>query len=150
MTSNAGEDAIRAVMAQVEEKPDPQVLLDSIRPELLKSFKPAFMGRTSLVVYYPLDDENLMKICAINMSRIEKRVKQHYGASFSYDEDVLLHIVARCQDSETGARNIENILNKTLLPELASECLDRMANEQEIKNIHIGATEEGAFTYNIE
>ncbi len=150
MTSNAGEDAIRAVMAQVEEKPDPQVLLDSIRPELLKSFKPAFMGRTSLVVYYPLDDENLMKICAINMSRIEKRVKQHYGASFSYDEDVLLHIVARCQDSETGARNIENILNKTLLPELASECLDRMANEQEIKNIHIGATEEGAFTYKID
>lgn len=150
MTSNAGEDAIRAIMSQVEEKPEPQVLLDSIRPELLKSFKPAFMGRTSLVVYYPLDDENLMKICAINMKRIEKRVKQHYGAEFSYDEDVLLHIVARCQDSETGARNIENILNKTLLPELASECLDRMANEQAITSIRVGASDEGAFNYAIQ
>jgi type VI secretion system protein VasG len=149
MTSNAGEDAIRAVMAQVEEKPEPDVLLDSIRPELLKHFKPAFLGRTSLISYYPLDDEDLMKICAINMSRIEKRVKAHYGASFTYDEDVLLHIVARCQDSETGARNIENILNRTLLPELASECLNAMANEVEISEVHIGVDEKGRFSYHL-
>lgn len=149
MTSNAGEDAIRAVMNQVDEKPDPEVLVDSIRPELLKHFKPAFLGRTSLIAYYPLDDENLMKICAINMRRIEKRVKQHYGAEFSYDDDVLLHIVARCQDADTGARNIENILNQTLLPELASECLEKMASGEEISQVHIGATEEGHFTYQL-
>jgi type VI secretion system protein VasG len=147
MTSNAGEDAIRAIMSQVEEKPSPEVLLDSIRPELMKHFKPAFLGRTSLMVYYPLDDENLVKICAINMRRIEKRVRAHYGAGFSYDEDVLLHIVARCQDSETGARNIENILNRTLLPELAGECLNSMASETEITHIHIGVDEEGKFNY---
>lgn len=150
MTSNAGEDAIRAIMNQVEEKPDPEVLLDSIRPELLKHFKPAFLGRTNLIAYYPLDDENLMKIAAINMRRIEKRVRSHYGADFSYDEDVLLHIVARCQDSDTGARNIENILTRTLLPELASECLNRMAEDLSIGHVHIGITEEGNFTYRIE
>jgi len=149
MTSNAGEEAIRAIISQQEEKPSPEVLLDSIRPELMKHFKPAFLGRTSLMVYYPLDDENLVKICAINMRRIEKRVRAHYGAGFSYDEDVLLHIVARCQDSDTGARNIENILNKTLLPELAGECLNNMASEAEIANIHIGVDEEGKFNYTL-
>jgi type VI secretion system protein VasG len=149
MTSNAGEDAIRAIYNQVEERPDPEVLLDSIRPELLKFFKPAFLGRTTLIAYNPLDDENLVKICAINMRRIEKRVKAHYGASFAYDEDVLLHIVARCQESETGARNIENILNKTLLPALASECLNKMASEDPINHIHVGVDEEGNFTYSI-
>lgn len=149
MTSNAGEDAIRAIFSQAEERPAPDVVLDNIRPHLLRHFKPAFLGRTSLIAYNPLDDENLMKIAAINMRRIEKRVKGHYGASFSYDEDVLLHIVARCQEAETGARNIENILNKSLLPELASECLNRMANNEPINHVHIGVTEEGNFSYSI-
>lgn len=149
MTSNAGEDAIRAICNQLEERPEPDVLLDNIRPHLLKHFKPAFLGRTNLIAYYPLDDENLMKICAINMRRIEKRVQAHYGADFSYDEDVLLNIVARCQEADTGARNIENILNRSLLPELAGECLDRMARQEELKRIHIGATEDGAFTYQL-
>jgi type VI secretion system protein VasG len=149
MTSNAGEDAIRAICNQLEARPEPEVLLDNIRPHLLQHFKPAFLGRTNLIAYYPLDDDNLMKICAINMRRIEKRVQAHYGAGFSYDDDVLLHIVARCQEADTGARNIENILNRSLLPELAGECLDRMSRQEEIKHIHVGANEEGIFTYRL-
>jgi len=149
MTSNAGEDAIRAIFQQVEEKPEPEVLLDNIRPHLLQYFKPAFLGRSNVIAYYPLDDENLMKISAINMRRIEKRVQGHYGASFSYDEEVLLHIVARCQESDIGARNIEAILNRSLLPELAAECLERMANELPINSIHVGVNEEGEFSYTL-
>ena len=149
MTSNAGEDAIRAIFDQVEEKPEPEVLVDNIRPHLLRSFKPAFLGRANVIAYYPLDDENLIKICAINMRRIEKRVREHYGATFSYDEDVLVNIVARCQEADTGARNIEGILNKTLLPALASQCLSRLAEDQPITKVHVGATEEGDFTYEI-
>lgn len=149
MTSNAGSDAIQAICAQQEERPDPDVLLDSMRHELLKSFKPAFLGRTNVITYYPLDDENLIKICKINMNRIAKRVQGHYNGQFSYDDDVLLHIVARSQEVDTGARNIESILNRTLLPELASECLNRMAQGETISKIHVGVNEDGAFTYQI-
>ena len=149
MTSNAGEDAIRAIFNQVEEKPEPEVLLDNIRPYLLQHFKPAFMGRANTIAYYPLDDENLMKIAAINMRRIEKRLTEKYGAEFSYDEDVLIHIVARCQESDTGARNIETILSRTVLPALASECLAKMAEGEEVTKVHIGATEDGDFTYQV-
>ena len=147
MTTNAGEDAIRAIMAQEEERPDPEVLLDSIRPELLKTFKPAFLGRCSLIAYYPLEDEQLLKICALNMNRIEKRVQSHYGARFSYDEDVLVQIVARCQESDTGARNIENILSRSLLPQLATQCLTRLGSGEPIKQIHIAVSEDGSFDY---
>ncbi|AHK14846.1 type VI secretion system ATPase TssH [Thalassolituus oleivorans] len=149
MTSNAGEDAIRAIFNQVEEKPDPDTLLDNIRPHLLKRFKSAFMGRANTIAYYPLDDDNLMAIAAINMRKIEKRIVENYGAAFSYDEDVLINIVARCQESDTGARNIETILNRTLLPSLASECLNKMANDEEITKVHVGATEDGEFTYTV-
>lgn len=149
MTSNAGSDAISAICAQEEERPDPELLLESMRHELLKSFKPAFLGRTNVITYYPLDDENLIKICKINMNRIAKRVQEHYNGQFSYDDDVLLHIVARSQEVDTGARNIESILNKTLLPELASECLNLMAQGDTISKIHVGVNEDGVFTYQI-
>ena len=149
MTSNAGEEHIRAICAQQEELPDPDILLDTFRPQLLKYFKPAFLGRTTVIPYYPLNDENLMKICKINMRRIEKRVHEHYGAKFSYDEDVMLHIVARSQEVDTGARNIENILTRTMLPEMASECLSRMAKSEEISDIHVNVSDEGQFSYAI-
>lgn len=150
MTSNAGEEHIRAMCAAAEERPDPETLLDNFRPQLLRYFKPAFLGRTTVIPYYPLNDEDLMKICEINMRRIEKRVRQSYNAKFTYDEDVLLHIVARSQEVDTGARNIENILTRSMLPELASECLSRMANGEEIKAVHVGCTEDGSFTYQIQ
>jgi type VI secretion system protein VasG len=149
MTSNAGEEHIRAMCAASEERPDPEVLLDNFRPQLLNYFKPAFLGRATLIPYYPLGDEDMLKICKINMNRIEKRVKDHYNAEFSYDEDVMLHILARSQEVDTGARNIENILTRTMLPELASECLSRMADGESIAKIHVGVDEEGKFSYQI-
>lgn len=149
MTSNAGEEHIRALCASSEELPAPDVLLDNFRPQLLNYFKPAFLGRSTVIPYYPLGDDDLMKICAINMRRIEKRVRNHYDADFSYHEDVILHIVARSQEVDTGARNIENILTRTMLPEMASECLSRMADGEAISKIHVGVTEEGNFIYEI-
>ena len=149
MTSNAGEEHIRAMCAQSETRPEPDVLMDNFRPQLLRYFKPAFLGRTNVIPYYPLEDEDLMEICKINMQRIEKRVKEHYNAGFDYHEDVLVHIVARCQEVDTGARNIENILTRTLLPELATECLSRLSANNEIKNIHVGVNDDGRFNYKI-
>jgi type VI secretion system protein VasG len=147
MTSNAGEEHIRAMCAAQEERPDPEVLLDNFRPQLLRYFKPAFLGRTTVIPYYPLGDDDLMKICVINMNRIKKRVKGHYNANFTYDEDVLLHILARSQEVDTGARNIENILTRTLLPALAAECLAKMANGETVNSIHVGVNEDGQFNY---
>lgn len=149
MTSNAAEEHIRAICDQSEELPDPDVLLDNFRPQLLNYFKPAFLGRTTVIPYYPLGDENLLKICEINMNRIAKRVKEHYNASFSYHDDVMLHIVARSQEVDTGARNIENILTRTLLPEMAVECLTRMSNDEEITHINVNVCEQGLFSYDI-
>ena len=149
MTSNAGEEHIRAICAQSEELPDPEVLLDNFRPQLLNYFKPAFLGRTTVIPYYPLGDEDLLKICKINMNRIAKRVKEHYNATFSYDDEVMLHILARSQEVDTGARNIENILTRTLLPEMAVECLTRLSNDEPIKHIEVNVTEDGLFTYKV-
>lgn len=150
MTSNAGEEHIRALCQSQEDTIAPDVLLDNFRPQLLRHFKPAFLGRTTIVPYYPLGDEDLMKIGAINMEKIRRRVADHYGAEFSFEDDVLLHIIARSQEVDTGARNIENILTRTLLPMIASECLGRMVSGEPILRVRIGVDEQDQFTCQLD
>lgn len=150
MTSNAGEEHIRALCQSQEEAIEPDVLLDNFRPQLLNHFKPAFLGRTTIVPYYPLGDEDLMRICSINMEKIRRRVHDHYNAAFSYDDEVLLHIVARSQEVDTGARNIENILTRTLLPQLASECLARMVSDEPLTKVHVSIDDAGQFQCQLE
>jgi len=150
MTSNAGEEVIRHICEKEEELPEYEDLLEMFRPALLKSFRPAFLGRSQVIPYYPLEDETLMNICELNMQKIKNRVLDNYDAEFSYDDDVPLHIVARSQEVDTGARNIENIISKTLLPSLATECLTKISNDEEINQIHINVSDEGEFSYTIQ
>ena len=84
------------------------------------------------------------------MQRISRRVREHYGATFTYDDDVLVHIVARCQEADTGARNIENILSRTLLPQLATHCLSHLGEGKTISSVGIGVAEDGTFSYQLE
>lgn len=149
MTSNAGEEVIRHICEKEEEIPGYEDLLEMFRPALLKSFRPAFLGRTQVIPYYPLADETLLSICELNMDKIKARVLANYSAEFSYDTDVPLHIVARSQEVDTGARNIENIISKTLLPSLATECLTKISNDEEINHIHINVSDDGEFSYTI-
>ena len=137
MTSNACSGQISDICAEGD-LPNSDDLLEQIRPELLEYFRPAFLGRTTVVPYYPLRKDVLTKIVEINLKRIEKRVTEHYGASFSYDESLVEHLAGRCNDPDTGARNVENILTRSILPGLASECLQKMAEGIDIQNIHIG------------
>jgi type VI secretion system protein VasG len=48
---------------------------------------------------------------------------------------------------ESGARNIDNILTNTLLPEISRELLGRMAEEQELNAVQVSIGAEGKFVY---
>jgi type VI secretion system protein VasG len=147
MTSNAGTDTIAKLCADPDTAPEPEQLAEALRPDLLKYFKPAFLGRCNVVIYYPLADDTLRQIVGLNMKRIARRVKESYGASFEAAPEVLDTIVARCQESESGARNIETILNRTLLPELSALVLERLAGGDQIGSVKVGIGTEGGFTY---
>ncbi|WP_424134226.1 type VI secretion system ATPase TssH [Roseomonas chloroacetimidivorans] len=147
MTSNAGTDTIAKLCADPDTAPEPEQLAEALRPDLLKYFKPAFLGRCNVVIYYPLADDTLRQIVGLNMKRIARRVRESYGASFEAAPEVLDTIVARCQESESGARNIETILNRTLLPELSALVLERLAGGDQIGSVKVGIGTEGGFTY---
>src|SRR6185437_529323 len=100
MTSNAGTDAIMKLCADPETMPDAAGLAEALRPDLLKTFKPAFLGRVTLVPYFPLSDEVLRGIVDLQLGRIRRRIHDHYRAEFVYGPEVVSGIVARCKEVE--------------------------------------------------
>jgi type VI secretion system protein VasG len=149
MTSNAGTDLITKLCADPETAPDPAGLVEALRPELMKHFKPAFLGRTTLVPYFPLPADIIRQIITMQMDRIGQRIKQNYGAAFRYDNAVIDVIASRCTESASGARNVENILSRTLLPELSSEVLSGLAANTSIEEVTVVTDADGGFAYNL-
>jgi len=149
MTSNAGTDTIAKLCADPDLMPEPDALTEALRPDLLKVFKPAFLGRCNIVTYYPLADSIMQMIVGLQMKRIGRRVKAAYGVDFVVDDTVPVAIVARCKEVESGARNIENILNRTMLPELSAQILARLADGGDVGTVRVGLGEGGTFRYDI-
>ncbi len=147
MTSNAGTDLITRLFADPETAPDAAGLAEALMPELMKSFKPAFLGRVTLVPYFPLSPDVIRLIVGLQLNRIRRRVKESYGASFDWDEKLVDTIAERCTETSSGARNVEKILSRTLLPELSGEVLSRLAEGETIDAISVGVDSEGMFQY---
>jgi type VI secretion system protein VasG len=149
MTSNAGTDTIARLCADPETRPEPEALTEALRPDLLKVFKPAFLGRCNVITYYPLADDVMRLIIGISLRRIARRVKESYGVEFTAEDAVTDAIIARCREVESGARNIEHILNRTMLPELSARILARLAEGGEIGPVRVGMGEGETFRYDI-
>jgi type VI secretion system protein VasG len=150
LTSNAGTDLIAKLCADADTRPNPEALTASLHPELLKTFKPAFIGRLTVVPYYPLDDSTIKKIVRLQLGRVVKRVAENYKATMAYDDAMVDAIAARCTEVETGARNIEQIIQRTMLPELSGHFLSALADGQVINKVHVGVDKDGKFEYKIE
>ncbi|MCW8327869.1 type VI secretion system ATPase TssH [Photobacterium sp. SDRW27] len=136
MTSNAADSAV--VDACAHERPSIPALTQTIFPALQQYFKPAFIGRSTVVPYFPLNDDEMAKIARLSLRRIEKRVKEHYGATFTYSDDLISHLISQNHSPETGARAIEQIINRSLMPELATQCIVRLSEGQSINAVSIG------------
>jgi len=149
MTSNVGTDTIMHLCADPETRPEPEALAEALRPDLLKVFKPAFLGRMIVVPYYPLADDVMHQIIALQLGRVRTRLQENHRAQFTYDDALVTEIAHRCTEVESGARNVDHILTHTLLPEMAREFLSRMAAGEGISRVHIAVGEGGAFQYEI-
>jgi type VI secretion system protein VasG len=134
----------------VAELPTPDQLEEKIRPQLMKVFKPAFLGRMKVIPYYPIADEVLVQIIRLKLDKIARRITANHKAEFSYDDALVEAVLARCTEVDSGARNVDNILNGTLLPEIAESVLAKMAEGAAIAKIKVGASKQGVFKYTIK
>jgi len=152
LTSNVGSSQLMTACLNkpAAETPTPDGLAELLRPSLMKHFKPAFLGRLTVVPFYPIGDEVLANIIRLKLQRIGARVLANHKASFEYDDALVTAVLGRCTEVDSGARNVDNILNGTLLPEIADSVLARMMEGGAITRVKVGATRAGKFKYLIE
>jgi type VI secretion system protein VasG len=127
LTSNAATEMLMKLTADPETTPEPQAMVKAIKPELDKVFKPAFLGRLMIIPYYPVRDEALKKIIRLKLGKIQKRLQESHKITLDYDDALLNEVAARCTEVESGARNVDNILSNTMLPDLSRQILSRLA-----------------------
>jgi type VI secretion system protein VasG len=147
LTSNAATDTIMKLTADPETAPTPEALVKTIKPELNKIFKPAFLGRLVIVPYYPVRDEALKQIITLKLAKIQKRIEENHKIKLTWDAVVLDQVAGRCTEVESGARNVDNILTNTLLPDLSRRLLSGIADGNRPRAIRVGIGEDGGFVY---
>ena len=147
LTSNAGTDTLMKLCADPETMPGPTGLVNALKPELNKIFKPAFLGRLVVIPYFPIRDENLKKIIVLKLAKIQRRLKETHRIDLTYDPAMIDEVAHRCTEVESGARNVDNILTNTLLPDISRQMLGRIAEGLRPESIHVGIGEDGSFVY---
>jgi type VI secretion system protein VasG len=157
LTSNVGTETIMKACRDPETAPGLEELAELIRPDLLGAksergipiFKQAFLGRLIVVPYYPISDAIMRQIIRLQLDRIAERVRQNHNAQFSYSDELVDSIAGRCREVESGARNVDHILTRTLLPEISHEVLGRMAVGRTLGAVHVSVDDQGQFQYSI-
>jgi type VI secretion system protein VasG len=147
LTTNACTDQMMKLCADPETAPSPQGLVTALKPELNKIFKPAFLGRMVIVPFYPIRDEALKKIIVLKLGKIQRRVQENHKINLTYDDNLINEVARRCTEVESGARNVDNILTNSLLPDISRQILGRMAEGEKLNSIHVGIGADGAFAY---
>jgi len=146
LTSNVGTDMIMGLSRDPKYREDPEALSVQLRPELLKVFPPALIGRLVVIPYFPLSDEMLGGIARLQLNRIGKRIHDNHAAAFVYDDAVVDYIISQCNDPDSGGRMIDNIITNTLLPALSREFLTRALAKETPKEARV-TIENGNFAY---
>jgi type VI secretion system protein VasG len=147
LTTNACTDQLAKLTADPETMPTPEGILKAIKPELNKIFKPAFLGRMVVIPYYPIRDENLKRIIELKLDKIKRRMLANHKIHLLYDGGVIDEVAKRCTEVESGARNVDNILTNTLLPDVSRQLLTSIAEGRKLTSVTVGIGADGAFQY---
>ncbi|WP_415897770.1 type VI secretion system ATPase TssH [Neptuniibacter sp. QD72_48] len=144
LTSNLATDIITD-MCSDGKRPDPEELIAAIRPVLSKHFKPALLARMQIVPFYTIDASVMSDIVRLKLNKVVSRVADSQKLDMTYSDAVVETIAARCKEVESGARNIDHIINGSLLPQLATELLENMNEESRYTHLDLDLNEAGGF-----
>jgi type VI secretion system protein VasG len=147
LTSNAGTDTLMKLMMDPETAPGPDGLVKALKPELNKIFKPAFLGRMVIIPYFPVRDEALKKIIHLKLAKIVRRLHETHKVKLAFEDALIEEVARRCTEVESGARNVDNILTNTLLPEISKQILGKMAAGEKMETITVSVGPDSSFVY---
>jgi type VI secretion system protein VasG len=149
LTTNVGSDLIMNLCKDPELIPEPDAIAKALRPDLLKVFPAALLGRIVTIPFYPLSDAMLHEIIRLQLRRIQKRIEQNHKIPFGYTDEVLKLVASRCTELESGGRMIDAILTNTVLPRISQEILSRTLHGKSPRRVGIDVR-DGEFSYEFD
>ncbi len=149
LTSNLATDVITELCATDEPLP-PEAIMGAVRPILNNHFKPALLARMTVIPYMILPEHILREIVVLKLNKLAARMQETHRIRLTWDDEVTAQIAARCQEVETGARNIDHIMNGTVLPQLSREILAHMGDAVMPSAVHLGIGGDGGFTLSFD
>ena len=145
MTSNLGSDELQACLQEHPEAAD-STLHELLRPLLREHFQPALLARFQTLIYRPLQVDALQRIVAQKLARVATRLQRHYGLTCQIDSALNQALVAACLLPDTGARNIDSLLNQQILPVLSQQLLQRQATHRQALGVTLGYSDDDGIT----
>ncbi len=149
MTGNLGWETIFR-MCSGEEMPTADEVVEAVLPELQRHFGVALLARCKVVPFLPLDTETMKGIVKLKLDKIGKRLRESHNMGFGYSEDMITRIADRCTQIEAGARNIDYIIDKNILPDISAALLSHLAEETMPERLMLTIDESGDFQYQFE
>jgi type VI secretion system protein VasG len=132
MTSNLGSEQIMAAAETVAEAGGGvthAMLMEAIRPLLVEHFQPALLARFQTIVYRPLSADALASIVRMKLDKVAQRIARRFGVPLLCDDALVAELVRACQLPDSGARNIDSLLDQQILPVLSRELLVRVTGQ---------------------
>ncbi|NOH61221.1 type VI secretion system ATPase TssH [Vibrio sp. RE88] len=145
MTSNLATHEIESLVQQSKDI-NAGVIAEAIRPTLNQHFKPALLARMSVLPFVPLSDEAMTDIIHHKLGKVSERLQSHHKLSLSYDDTLVEFVLGNCRLAETGARNIDAVINRQLLPQLSTQLLVHDKDESH-SQITVSVDEQGTLSY---
>ena len=129
MTSNAGAKSIIApkklgFVADNSDEKSYQAMKDTVMEEIKHLFKPEFINRIDdIIVFHPLDEENVKKIVALMTKEIVKRVKENMDIHIEFTDEAISLLAKEGFDPAYGARPLRREIQSKIEDEFAEEFL---------------------------
>ncbi|WP_051140559.1 ATP-dependent chaperone ClpB [Azospirillum brasilense] len=124
--------------------------LAAISDVLRRRFRPAFLGRLSVVPYYPLSEAQIRRIVTMKLDKLQRRTAGNRGAELAVTDAAVEALVLRALNSDAGARMIDTLLSEFVVPEVAIRILDRVAAGQPVGRITVDHSADGRFTVGVD
>lgn len=145
MTSNLATHEIESLVQQSKEI-EAGVIAEAIRPTLNQHFKPALLARMSVLPFVPLSDDAMTDIIHHKLGKVSQRLQNHHKLTLNYDDNLVEFVLGNCRLAETGARNIDAVINRQLLPQLSTQLLVHDKDDAHTQ-ITVSVDEQGTLSY---
>ncbi len=146
MTSNLGSDITMEAVSD-EHRPSSDDVREALHGVLAHHFQPALLARMRVVPFYPLSRDAVREIVGLKLGRIGSRLHDAHGMQFVYTDEVVDKIAGQSTQSDLGARNIDAIIEREVMPQASRALLGQMVEGDMPDALHLDLNDEGGFAY---